>query len=306
MSNIISALKRADVGKIKENEPLSRHTTIKTGGPAAVFVNPENIVALQDTIRIARQFEQPWCVIGRGSNLLVNDQGLEGVTINIGRGLSSLAIDDDEVTVGAGHSFVALSAILSKKGLSGLEFAGGIPGSVGGAVYMNAGAHGSDMSHILKAAQILYPDGSIKWLSHEDMAYRYRTSILQKNGGICITAVLKMKKGDSQQIFAEMKRHKNYRRETQPFNRCCGSVFRNPLPEHAGHLIESSGLKGYRMGDAQISELHGNFIMNNGQARAADVRALIDHIKHHIARKYGIQLQTEVEFMDRDYDNHLD
>ncbi|HET7615677.1 MAG TPA: UDP-N-acetylmuramate dehydrogenase, partial [Bacillales bacterium] len=204
-----------------------------------------------------------------------------------------------EVTVGGGYPLVALSAIISRKGLSGLEFAGGIPGSVGGAVYMNAGAHGSDVSEILKKAQILFEDGSVRWLSREEMAFSYRTSILQSKPGICISAVFQLEKGDRDKIFGEMKEHKDYRRRTQPFDRCCGSVFRNPLPEHAGHLIESAGLKGYRIGGAQVSELHANFIVNTADAKAKDVLHLIDHIQKNIREKFQVNLQTEVEIIHR-------
>lgn len=299
MNELARKLKEAEVGKVILKEPLAKHTTLKVGGPADLFIEPNSLEGLQTTLRLVEEAGVPWRAIGRGSNLLVDDAGIEGAVIKLGRGLDNLEVNDEEVTVGGGYPLVGLSAVISRKGLSGLEFAGGIPGSVGGAVYMNAGAHGSDISRILKRAQILFADGTIKWLSNEEMAFSYRTSILQKKPGICVAAVFQMKKGDRDKIFGEMKEHKNYRRRTQPVDRCCGSVFRNPLPEHAGHLIESAGLKGRRIGGAKISELHANFIVNIDSAKASDVLGLIDLIKNEIHRQFDVDLHTEVEIIQR-------
>lgn len=299
MGNLAEKMKQADVGKVVLREHLAKHTTLKVGGPADLFVEPKNIEGLQNALRLVKEAGIPWRAIGRGSNLLVDDDGIEGVVIKLGRGLDKLEIDGEEVTAGGGYPLVGLAAVISRKGLSGLEFAGGIPGSVGGAVYMNAGAHGSDVSNILEKAQVLFEDGTLRWLSNEEMAFSYRTSILQEKRGICTAAVLKLKKGDRDEIFGEMKDHKDYRRRTQPFDRCCGSVFRNPLPEHAGNLIESAGLKGRRIGGAEISELHANFIVNVDHAGAKDVHDLIDLIQKEIREKYQVNLHTEVEMIHR-------
>ena len=175
VQTLVKELLEANVGKVKENEPLAHHTTIKIGGPADVFVEPNSIESLQKVMAIIQKHQVNWRAIGRGSNLLVSDEGIEGVVIKLGEGLDELIINDDEVTVGGGYSLIKLATLTSKQGLSGLEFAGGIPGSVGGAVYMNAGAHGSDMSRILKKAQILFPDGTIEWLTNEKMEFVYRT-----------------------------------------------------------------------------------------------------------------------------------
>lgn len=295
MDKLGEKLKTAEVGRVLPREPLARHTTLKVGGPADLLVEPKNLEGVKQTLNFVKEAGVPWRVIGRGSNLLVDDAGIEGVLIKMGRGLGGLEVDGEEVTVGGGYPFVALAAVISKKGLAGLEFAGGIPGSVGGAVYMNAGAHGSDVSKILKKAQILFADGTLRWLSNEEMTYSYRTSILQKQTGICVSAVFQLEKGDPKQIFGDMKAFKDYRRKTQPIDRCCGSVFRNPLPQHAGHLIEEAGLKGYKIGGAQVSELHSNFIINEGDAKAENVFQLIAFIKKSIDEKYQIQLHTEVE-----------
>jgi UDP-N-acetylmuramate dehydrogenase len=291
----------ADVGKVKENEPLAHHTTIKIGGPADLFVEPKDVASLKKTMEIVKKHGAPWRVIGRGSNLLVSDRGIEGVVIKLGEGLADLVVNGTEVTVGGGYSLIKLATVISKQGLSGLEFAGGIPGTVGGAVYMNAGAHGSDMSRIVKKAQILFEDGTIEWLTNEQMEFSYRTSVLQKKRkGICIAAVLQLKQGDREAIVAAMQKNKDYRRETQPWNYpCAGSIFRNPLPHYAGKLIETAGLKGYTIGGAKISEQHANFIVNAGGATAQDVLDLIDHVKKTIYDLYGIEMETEVEIVGR-------
>ncbi|HET7628788.1 MAG TPA: UDP-N-acetylmuramate dehydrogenase [Bacillales bacterium] len=302
MDKLKEQLAATGAGKVSTREPLEKHTTMKVGGPADVFVEPASIEGLKQIVEIVRTAGVPWRVIGRGSNLLVDDDGIAGVVIKLGRGLDDITIEGEEVTVGGGYSLVALSAIISRKGLSGLEFAGGIPGSVGGAVYMNAGAHGSDISNIFKKAQILFEDGSLEWLTKEQMDFSYRTSVLQRRPGICVRAVFELKEGDRDEIFGEMKRHKAYRRKTQPIDRCCGSVFRNPLPEHAGHLIESAGLKGYQIGGAQVSELHANFIVNACNAKAQDVLRLIDYVQREVHDKFAVELQTEVEIIHRNED----
>jgi UDP-N-acetylmuramate dehydrogenase len=301
MNDFLNELIHLQVGKVKENERLANHTTIKIGGPADIFVEPSSIENLQKTMELIRKYKLKWRAIGRGSNLLVSDQGIEGVVIKLGPGLDHLEINGTEVRVGGGFSLVSLATIISKKGLSGLEFAGGIPGSVGGAVYMNAGAHGSDISKILSKAHVLFPDGTMEWLSNEQMEFSYRTSVLQKKRpGIVVEAVFHLSRGEKEKIVAEMQKNKDYRKTTQPWNYpCAGSIFRNPLPNYAGKLIESAGLKGYSIGGAKISEMHGNFIINNGNATAQDVLDLIQFIKEKIFEKYHIKMETEVEIIGK-------
>jgi UDP-N-acetylmuramate dehydrogenase len=185
--------------------------------------------------------------------------------------------------------------------MSGLEFASGIPGSVGGAVYMNAGAHGSDISKILTRAHILFEDGTMEWISNEEMKFSYRTSVLQKiRPGIVVEATFQLVEGDKAAIVSQMLKNKDYRKDTQPWNfPCAGSIFRNPLPNYAGKLIEVAGLKGYSIGGAKISEMHGNFIVNSGNATASDVLALIQYVKDTIYSLYEIKMETEVEIIGR-------
>ncbi|MEH7247045.1 UDP-N-acetylmuramate dehydrogenase [Neobacillus niacini] len=301
MDGLLTEIQELNIGKVKKNELLSLHTTMKIGGPADLLIEPSSLENIQKVMSIIKDRQLPWRAIGRGSNLLVSDKGIEGVVIKLGSGLDHLSINDSTITVGGGHSLVSLSTIISKKGLSGLEFASGIPGSVGGAVYMNAGAHGSDISKILTKAHILFEDGSIEWLSNDEMEFTYRTSALQKKRpGIVLEAEFKLTKGDRTAIVSQMQKNKDYRKETQPWNfPCAGSIFRNPLPHYAGKLIEDAGLKGYQIGGAKISEMHGNFIVNAGNATAKDVLDLIQFIKDTILNSYGVKIDTEVEIVGR-------
>lgn len=299
MKELLKQLTEAQVGKVLQNEPLANHTTMKVGGPADLLVEPNSIESLKKTMEVITKHQVPWRVIGRGSNLLVLDEGIRGVVIKLAKGMDHLEENGEIITVGGGYSLITLATLQSRKGLSGLEFAGGIPGSVGGAVYMNAGAHGSDMSNILVKAHILFEDGAMEWLTNEEMEFSYRTSVLQKKRpGIVLEAVLKLQAGEREAIVAEMQKNKDYRRETQPWNYpCAGSIFRNPLPYYAGQLIEKAGLKGYQIGGAKISEMHGNFIVNAGDAKAQDVLDLISHIKKTIREQLGVEMETEVEII---------
>ncbi len=298
MKQITQELEAANVGELLLDEPLSRYTTWKIGGPADLLIIPKDKEALIRTIQILKSHGQKWTTIGRGSNLLVSDKGVRGAVIKLGKGLGHLKFDGELVYVGASYSFIRLSYLASKKGLSGLEFAGGIPGTVGGAVYMNAGAHGSDTSRILHKAEVLLETGELVEWSNEDLEFSYRYSKLQSVPGIVTEAVLKLKQGDSNEIFEKMSSLRDRRLSTQPLQSAtAGSVFRNPLPQHAARLIEESGLKGYRIGGAKVSEKHANFIVNTGQASANDVQSLIQHIQQVIEERHGIKLVPEVHMI---------
>ena len=228
MEKITKELMEKQVGYVNELESLSLHTTMKIGGPADLLVEPSSINKLKETMGIILENDIPWRAIGRGSNLLVSDSGIEGVVIKLGKGMDYLEIEDNTVKVGGGYSLVVLAVQIAKKGLKGFEFAGGIPGSVGGAVYMNAGAHGSDISKILVKAHVLFPDGKMEWLTKEEMGFSYRTSILQKiRPGIVVEAVFQLNEGVSSEIKQQMKEYKEYRRNTQPWDfPCAGSIFK--------------------------------------------------------------------------------
>ncbi len=295
MKYIADELIKAGVGKVWTNEPLANHTTWRIGGPCDLLIQPKDKESLILAVQIIHRHNIPWKVIGRGSNLLVRDGGIRGAVFKVAEGLSHCEFRGEEVRVGAGYSMIRLTVEAGKMGLTGLEFAGGIPGSVGGAVYMNAGAHGSDLSRILKEAEILFEDGEAKVLSNEEMQFSYRTSLLQAKKGIVLEAVLQLKQGDRKEIAAALAKYKDRRRQTQPLQQpCAGSVFRNPPGDHAGRLIEAANLKGYTVGGAQVSTIHANFIVNNGGATAADVLTLMEHIQSTVKEKFGVDLHPEV------------
>ncbi|RNB90867.1 UDP-N-acetylmuramate dehydrogenase [Brevibacillus nitrificans] len=295
MKQIAEELLQAGIEKVWTNEPLANHTTWRIGGPADLLIQPKDKDSLQAAFQIIHRHEIPWSVIGRGSNLLVRDRGIRGAVLKVAEGLSHCEFRGEEVCVGAGYSMIRLAMETGKMGLTGMEFAGGIPGTVGGAVYMNAGAHGSDLSRILIDAEILFENGERKVLTNEELSFSYRTSLLQQRKGIVVEARFRLQPGDRKEIAATLAANKERRRLTQPLQMpCAGSVFRNPPGDHAGRLIEAAGLKGYQIGGAQVSEKHSNFIVNCGGATATDVLTLIDYIRSTIQSKYGIDLHPEV------------
>jgi UDP-N-acetylmuramate dehydrogenase len=294
MKAIVEALQQANI-EVREHESMREHTTWKIGGPADLFIQVENAEQLQVAMKILHQVQVPWTVIGRGSNTLVEDKGIRGAVLKLGRDFESLEVDDTSVTVGGAYSFIKLSVMVGKEGLTGLEYAGGIPGSVGGAVYMNAGAHGSDISHILDRAEVVFANGDIRMLTNADFHFEYRHSLLHEQPGIVTKAVFALQYGDRKEIAAAMASYKERRLRTQPLQMACaGSVFRNPDGDFAARLIEQAGLKGLRRGGAEISTLHANFIVNHGDATAEDVLGLMAEVQRIIHEKNQISLVPEV------------
>jgi UDP-N-acetylmuramate dehydrogenase len=295
LQQVISELLSGSYGDVQLNEPLAPYTTWKIGGPADVLLTPHSKEQLVEAVKLLHRHQAPWTVIGRGSNMLVTDKGIRGIVIKLGDALDTVRFEGDVVYAGGAYSFIKLSVMAGKEGLTGLEFAGGIPGTVGGAVYMNAGAHGSDVSRILLRAEVLLPDGELVMLEQADFAYTYRHSLLQTKPGIVTEAVFQLAKGDRKEIAAVLAVNKDRRRRTQPLQQpCAGSVFRNPEGNHAAKLIEQAGLKGLKVGGAEVSPLHANFIVNTGQASAHDVLTLIEQVKRIVLEKYGVTLVPEV------------
>lgn len=295
IKQFISQYSKLDIGTYTLQEPLSKHTTWKIGGPADVMVEPKGKEEIAQTIRLLNELGIPWIVIGRGSNMLVSDKGFRGVVINTEKGLNYIHVNDNRITTGAGYSFIKLSVQASKAGLSGLEYAGGIPGTVGGAVYMNAGAHGSDVSRILESAEIVLETGELVTYNVEEMQFAYRHSVLHEQRGIVVEATFRLEPGNREEIAAVFAANKERRLRTQPLAAAsCGSVFRNPPRDYSARLIEEAGLKGYSVGGAEVSTMHANFIVNTGQATASDVLTLIGHIQQMISSKYNVELITEV------------
>jgi UDP-N-acetylmuramate dehydrogenase len=295
MQQVIQELVSARVGEVLLDELLAEHTTWKIGGPADVLVIPDGTRELAETIRILHRHGQAFTTIGRGSNMLVTDKGVRGVVVKLGRGMGHIRFDGSVVTAGGAVSLITLSVKAAKVGLTGLEFAGGIPGTVGGAVYMNAGAHGSDMSRILKEAEIVLETGETVRLRNEEMGFRYRHSWLHGRAAIVTEAVLALEHGDRKEIAATNAAYKVRRIQTQPLTAACaGSTFRNPDNHYAAKLIEEAGLKGFRVGGAEVSQQHANFIINTGGATADDVLHLMDHIHNTVYKTFGIPLTPEV------------
>ncbi|HEU4962551.1 MAG TPA: UDP-N-acetylmuramate dehydrogenase [Bacilli bacterium] len=287
-----------DVGTVLFDEPLSKHTSWKIGGPADVFLLPTRLEHLVRIMEITKANGIPWYVIGKGSNLLVRDNGLRGVVIKLADNYADLSINGDTLTAQGGRSFVSAAKQAIRQGLSGLEFATGIPGTVGGAVMMNAGAHGGEVKDVLIDCHVLTPDGNVRHLQHADLNFAYRYSLLKDQPGVVVDATFRLQPGDSVEMSERVKSWAKRRQTTQPLAMpSCGSVFRNPEGSHAGLLVEQAGLKGTTVGGAQISELHGNFIVNIGGAKAADVIALIELVQQTLLQKYGYDMHPEVRIV---------
>lgn len=295
MQQVINRLREAGVSDVRANEPLAEYTTWKIGGPADILIVPDNKEQLIQTMRIIYEQRIPWLLLGRGSNTLVSDKGVRGAVIKLGKGFETVRFDNDLIYAGGAFSFIKLSVLAGKQGLTGLEYAGGIPGSVGGAVYMNAGAHGSDVSRILLSAEVVLETGELVFMENKDFQYSYRYSDLQKRPGIVAEAVFRLQHGDRKEIAAAMAMYKERRLKTQPLQMACaGSVFRNPENNYSAKLIEEAGLKGMRCGDAEVSMQHANFIVNTGKATAQDVLTLIKQIQTIVHEQFGVQLVPEV------------
>lgn len=296
--SVLRAFTEHGVEHVKQNEPLALHTTWRIGGPADVFVHPHTVEELKAAVWVAGQLGMPWTVIGRGSNLLVRDGGIRGLVVQLGDRFGEIRIEGTELTALAGRSAVSAASIAVRNQLAGLEFATGIPGTVGGVVMMNAGAHGGQVSDVLSWADVMDGTGEVRRMTKADLRFGYRYSILKDVPGIVVAACFQLAHGDGPALVQQVKAWSQRRLRTQPLSQpSCGSVFRNPPGAHAGHLIETAGLKGLQKGGAQISEKHANFIVNVGGATAEDVLWLIAHAQDTVQQLFGIPLETEVRVM---------
>jgi UDP-N-acetylmuramate dehydrogenase len=285
---------------IKPCVSLATNTSYRVGGPAELYTAPRNLEALKASIKYAADNNLPVTLLGAGSNLLVSDRGLRGLVIAT-RHLrhSHFDLETGLLTVAAGESIPGLAWQAADLGWEGFEWAVGIPGTVGGAVVMNAGAHKAATADMLVSAEVLLPDGRIETLTPDQLGYAYRTSLLQGSNRIVTQATFRLQPGaDPAKVVASTKEHKQHRLNTQPYNfPSCGSVFRNPTPYTSGWLIEQSGLKGYQIGGAQVSELHANFIVNRGGAKANDILSLIRHVQQQVQERWSILLEPEVKMI---------
>ena len=281
--------------RLRFAEPLAKHTYFGIGGEAAAYIEISTLSELAALARFHKQWDVPIAVIGRGSNLLVSDTGFKGIGVRLIGELAKLEVDGNVVSVGAGLSLPRLSKTMSRKGLSGVEFALGIPGSVGGALIMNAGAWGSSFEDVVRNVTVMTDTGDLVELTHAEANFEYRHSGL--DAYFCVTgATLTLEPGDVDTITERMQAFYKQKVATQPFaEENAGCMFKNPPGDSAGRLIDISGLKGYRMGGAEVSTVHGNFILNIDNATAEDVLNLVTHIQQQVREKTGISLQTEVK-----------
>lgn len=279
-----------------EQELLSKHTTFRIGGAAAWYLVPEKLEEVAEAVAFAREKNLPFYILGRGSNMLFADEGYEGVIIEVGKGLEAVEIEENGmVTAQAGIPLSVLAVKLAEAELAGFEFAGGIPGTLGGAIAMNAGAYGGEIKDCIVSARILTEKGEIITLSKEELELGYRTSIIQRKPYIVLEGTFSFEKGNRQTILDTMKDLNNRRREKQPLEfPSAGSTFKRPEGHFAGKLIEDAGLKGYRVGDAQVSEKHCGFVINRGKATAEDVKQLIADVQCRVREKFQVNLEPEV------------
>lgn len=294
MQDAIKMIISLHLGKVLINEKTSNYTTYKVGGKVRAICYPKGEEELVKLVSLLKERGIKYFVLGNGSNVLFSDKIYDGIIIKLDN-FNKIKVEDNIITVGAGYPLVKLSNDAMRNSLIGLEFANGIPGTVGGAVFMNAGAYGEDMSKIVESARILTSDGKIKEFTNKQMKFSYRTSLLQEHlDYVCIGAKLKLEKGKREEIEEIMAKRREQRRATQPLNYpSAGSVFRNPDGMYAGKLIDDMGLKGFTVGKAKVSEKHANFIINTGNAKAADIKRIIDLIKQKALIKYGIRLRVE-------------
>ncbi|MBZ4667491.1 MAG: UDP-N-acetylenolpyruvoylglucosamine reductase [Defluviitaleaceae bacterium] len=283
---------------IKINEPMKDHTSFKAGGCADFFIVPENSTQLIELVQFLKESQVPYYIMGNGSNLLVRDKGFRGVIIQIYRNMSDVKIDGEEVWAEAGILLSSLSNKIMNSHLTGFEFASGIPGTLGGAIYMNAGAYGGEMKQVLVSADVVDEEGKIITLTNEELKLGYRSSILQQKKYIVLSAKLKLQEGDIDEIKARINYLTEQRKAKQPLELpSAGSTFKRPEGYYAGKLIMDAGLRGYSIGDAQVSEKHCGFVVNKGNASAGDIIKLIHHIQNTVKEKFGVFMEPEVRII---------
>ena len=284
-------------GRIEMNAPMARLTTFRIGGPADIVARPASEAEAVAVLRLAESSRVPAVVLGNGSNVIVRDGGIRGLVVLLGEDLANISVDGCRITAEAGAPLSRVAQAALGAGLAGLEFASGIPGSVGGACVMNAGAYDGQLRDVLIQARVYHASEVRTWKKAE-MEMGYRTSRPLREGGIVLSAVFELREGDREAIGGLMRDLNNRRREKQPLNMpSAGSVFKRPVGLFAGRLIEDAGLKGFSIGGAQVSEQHAGFIVNTGNATAADVLALIAEVQRRVYASSGISLETEVRVL---------
>lgn len=298
MSNFLEHLKQViPEESIRLEEPMKNHTTFRIGGNADYFVSASK-EQLTKILAVAKQDEVPVTIIGNGSNLLVKDGGIRGLVVEIGKSMEDIQVHGNCITAGTGALLSKIARAAADAGLSGLEFASGIPGSLGGAVVMNAGAYGGEMKQVLVSAKVLDKDGEEKTLSNEELELSYRHSCIEEKGYIVVEATIRLNPREKEQILEEMEDIRKRRLAKQPLEfPSAGSTFKRPEGYFAGKLIQDCGLSGYAVGGAQISEKHNGFVINKGNATAQDVQNLIEDVKKEVYRQFQVELVPEVKII---------
>jgi UDP-N-acetylmuramate dehydrogenase len=293
----VAADLRAVCRDVREREPLQRHVSFRVGGPADVLVVPRSVEELRAVAAALFARRLPFVVLGQGSNVLIADAGIRGVVVKIGKGPDQFAFDGERLRAQAGAGLPHLARAAADHGLGGLEFAAGIPASIGGAVVMNAGAHGHAMDEVVEGVEIVDGSGARR-LRADELAYAYRTSRLQREPAVVVDATLRLGRGDPAEIRARTETWLRQRGETQPIGPpSSGCVFRNPPGDHAGRLVDLAGGKGLSVGGARVSDVHANYIINTGGATAADVVTLAHKVKALVAEKFGMVLEPEIKLL---------
>ena len=282
--------------KVLVKEPMASHTTFRIGGPADYFVMPETIEELANVLKLCREENIPYFILGNGSNLLVGDQGFRGVVIQLYKNFDGLCIEGTKVTAKSGAMLIRVAKESAKAGLTGLEFASGIPGTIGGAMVMNAGAYGGEMKDVVTSVTVLTKNGDIKTLSGEEMNFRYRGSVIEDEGYIVLEAEMELKEGNLEEIQERMAELTVQRKTKQPIEYpSAGSTFKRPEGYFAGKLVQDAGLRGFQVGGAQVSEKHCGFVINAGGATAADVMQLMKEVSEKVQKEFGVTLEPEVK-----------
>ena len=284
--------------RVLVDEPMKRHTTFRIGGPADFFLLPSTVDEVRGILEICREEELPYFILGNGSNLLVSDKGYRGVIIQLYRNFSNISVEGNEICASSGALLSQIAAAARNASLTGFEFAGGIPGTLGGAVFMNAGAYGGELKDVLKEAVVMTEQGEILTLPVEKLDMGYRTSRIKKAGYLVLEARLVLEQGDMDKIRDITKDLTEKRVSKQPLEYpSAGSTFKRPEGYFAGKLIMDSGLRGYQVGGAQVSEKHCGFVINKGNATAADVLTLIENVREKVQEQFGVTLEPEVKFL---------
>lgn len=296
VTEVAAELRRA-CRDVREDEPLRRHVSFRIGGPADVLVLPRSADELRPVVTWLFDRQVAFTTLGQGSNVLISDAGIRGVVLKIGKGLDRFAFDGDGVTAEAGAGLPHLARAAAARGLSGLEFAAGIPASVGGAVVMNAGAHGHAMQEVVRSVRVLFPRGE-EVVEAGALGYTYRTSMLQQTPAVVVEVTLTLMPADVLAVRERTDQWLRHRSDTQPIGPpSSGCVFRNPAGDHAGRLIDLAGGKGLQVGGARVSEVHANYIINTGEASGADVATLMHKVSALVAEKFGVGLEPEVKLL---------